>query len=285
VSASRRAIAALCLALAALSARAHAWGLATHRLIEEQAIETLPEPLRAYFRAHREQMSDWSVEPDTTLKERHGREEAVRHFIDLDLYGAPPFAELPRSYPMAVRRFGRDVVQSRGTVPWTIEEKHDRLVREMREGNWRAALRTAAYGGHYVADATMPLHAVSDYDGQKSGSPGVHKAVEHELVDARLREYMQRVRAGLKPARAADYDRERIFQLLIESAAAAPELLAADREARRLGSFGSSAYVAALDRQAGRLLTARIARAVEFLGAFWLSAWEQAGRPSPPPVH
>jgi len=284
VSASRRAIAALCLALAALPARAHAWGLATHRLIEEQAIETLPEPLRAYFGAHREQMSDWSVEPDTTLKERYGREEAVRHFIDLDLYGASPFAELPRSYSMAVRRFGREVVQSRGTVPWTIEEKHDRLVRELRDGNWRAALRTAAYGGHYVADATMPLHAVSDYDGQKSGSPGVHKAVEHEVVDAGLRETMQRVRAGLKPARAADYDRQRIFQLLIESAAAAPELLAADREARRLGPLGSSAYVAALDRKAGKLLTARIARAVEFLGAFWLSAWEQAGRP-PPPVH
>ena len=27
---------------------------------------------------------------------------------------------------------------------------------------------------------------------------------------------------------------------------------------------------------------AQIARAVEYLGAFWLSAWEQAGRPAPP---
>ena len=60
-------------------------------------------------------------------------------------------------------------------LPWTIEDKHARLVREMRAGKWRAALRTAAYAGHYVADATMPLHAVSDYDGQKSGSPGIHK--------------------------------------------------------------------------------------------------------------
>jgi hypothetical protein len=284
VSRHRPAAALLVAILAVMPSSLCAWGLATHRAVEEQAIETLPEPLRAYFRAHRGQIADWSVEPDTTLKERYGREEAVRHFIDLDLYGAPPFAELPRSYPMAVRRFGRDVVQSRGTVPWTIEEKHDRLVRELREGNWRAALRTAAYGGHYVADATMPLHAVSDYDGKKSGSPGVHKAVEHELVDAGLRETMQRVRAGLKPARAADYDRERIFQLVIDSAAAAPELLAADREARRLGLLGSSAYVTALDRKASRLLTARIARAVEFLGAFWLSAWEQAGRPLPPRV-
>jgi len=68
----------------------------------------------------------------------------------------------------------------------------------------------------------------------------------------------------------------------IESFAAAPELLAADREARRRGSLGSPEYVAALDDKARRLLTARIARAVEYLGAFWLSAWEQAGRPAPP---
>jgi hypothetical protein len=128
----------------------------------------------------------------------------------------------------------------------------------------------------------MPLHAVSDYDGQKSGSPGVHKAVEHDVVDSRLPEYMRRVRAGLKPASGAGYDRDRIFELLIESATAAPALLAADREARRLGSLGSPAYVEALDRRASKLLTGRVARAVEFLGAFWLSAWEQAGRPSPP---
>ena len=282
MSAARRAVAALCLALAALPAHAHAWGLATHRAIEEEAIETLPEPLRAYFRAHREEISDWSVEPDTTLKERYGRKETVRHFIDLDLYGSPPFADLPRSYPAAVRRFGEEMVESRGTVPWTIDEKHQRLAREMREGSWRAALRTAAYGGHYVADATMPLHAVSDYDGQKSGSPGVHKAVEHDVVDARLREYVGRVRARLGPARAGAYDVDRTFGLLIESFAAAPELLAADREARRRGSLGSPEYVAALDDKARRLLTARIARAVEYLGAFWLSAWEQAGRPAPP---
>ena len=284
MSRHRQVAALLGAILAVMPSPLSAWGLATHRAVEELAIETLAEPLRAYFLAHRGQIADWSVEPDTMFKEQYGREEAVRHFIDLDLYGAPPFAELPHSYPAAVRRFGRDVVQSRGTVPWTIEQRHERLVGEMRASKWRAALRTAAYAGHYVADATMPLHAVSDYDGQKSGSPGVHKAVEQDLVDVRLPEYMQRVRAGLRSARAADYDRERIFQLLIESAAAAPQLLAADREARRLGPLGSSAYVTGLDRKAGKLLTTRLARAVEFLGAFWLSAWEQAGRPAPPLV-
>jgi len=259
-----------------------AWGLATHRAVVEVAIETLPEPLRRHFHAHRGELSDWVVEPDTVLKERHGRSEAVKHFIDLDLYGVPPFPELPRSHRAAVRRFGRAVVEERGIVPWTIEQEHDRLSRELRAGEWHAALRTAAYAGHYVADATMPLHAVSDYDGQKSGSPGVHKAVEHDLVDARLDDYRRAMRAKRKPANAARYGTDRVFEALIESFMAAPLLLAADRDARAAGSPGSAAYLERLNRETEKLIAERLARAVELLGALWLSAWEDAGRPLPP---
>ena len=279
---SARAVAVLLFALVAVPARSHGWGLATHRAVEETAIETLPEPLRGYFRAHREQISDWSVEPDTVLKERHGREETVRHFIDLDLYGTPPFASLPRSYAEAVRRYGEHVVNERGTVPWTIDEKHGRMVVELRRGDWLAALQTAAYAGHYIADATMPLHAVSDYDGQKSGSPGVHRAFEHEVVDRELDRIMRRVRARVGPARAPDYDLDRVFAVLRESFAAAPQLLAADRAARRRAGFGTSQYAALLGDETRDLATARLARAVALLGAFWVSAWDEAGHPRPP---
>jgi hypothetical protein len=270
------------LGLLAVPSTASAWGFATHRAVVEVAIETLPEPLHGYFRAHRGELTDWVVEPDTVLKERYGRSETVKHFIDLDLYGSPPFAELPRSYRAAVRRFGRPVVEERGIVPWTIEREHGRLARELRAGDWRAALRTAAYAGHYVADATMPLHAVSDYDGQKSGSPGVHKAVEHDLVDARLDDYRRAMQAMMKPASAASYGIDRIFEALTESFTAAPQILAADREARTAGSLGSPAYLERLNRKSEKLIAVRLARAVELLGALWLSAWDEAGRPLPP---
>jgi hypothetical protein len=270
------------LGLLAVPSTASAWGFATHRAVIEVAIETLPEPLRGYFRAHRGELTDWVIEPDTVLKKRYGRSETVKHFIDLDLYGAPPFAELPRSYRAAVRRFGRPLVEERGIVPWTIEREHGRLARELRAGDWRAALRTAAYAGHYVADATMPLHAVSDYDGQKSGSPGVHKAVEHDLVDARLDVYRRAMRATMQPASAASYGNDRVFEALTESFTAAPQLLAADREARTAGALASPAYLERLSRKSEKLIAARLARAVELLGALWLSAWDEAGRPPPP---
>jgi hypothetical protein len=272
------------LGLSGVPSTVWAWGFATHRAVVEVAIETLPDPLRGYFRAHRVELTDWVVEPDTVLKERYGRSETVKHFIDLDLYGVPPFTELPRSYRAAVRRFGRSVVEERGIVPWTIEQEHGRLARELRAGDWQAALRTAAYAAHYVADATMPLHAVSDYDGQKSGSPGVHKAVEHDLVDARLDDYWRAMRATMKPASVASYGSDRVFEALTESFAAAPQLLAADREARAAGPLGSPAYLERLNRKSEKLIATRLARAVELLGALWLSAWNEAGRPAPPPL-
>jgi hypothetical protein len=268
----------------ALPATTHGWGLATHRAVVETSIETLAEPLRGYFRAHREELSDWTVEPDTVLKARHGRSEVVKHFIDLDLYGEPPFAGLPRSLRAALRRFGREVVEARGTAPWTIEQKHARLVGEMRAGEWRAALRTAAYAGHYVADASMPLHAVSNYDGQKSGHPGAHKAVERDFVDSRLDAFRRTMRAAVKPASGTGYSIDRVFEVLTESFTAAPQLLAADREARAAGPVGSAEYVEAMDRRSGQLVASRLDRAVELLGELWQSAWEKAGRPPPPRV-
>ncbi|MGH7896770.1 MAG: zinc dependent phospholipase C family protein [Candidatus Binatia bacterium] len=273
------------LAAAALSAaprQACGWGLASHRMIAEQAIETLPDSLRAFLRAHRRELSDLAVEPDTVLRERDGRKETVRHFIDLDLYGAPPFAELPRSYRAAVERYGTAAVQERGTVPWTIEEHHQRMIRELRDGDWRQTVRAAGLAAHYVADATMPLHTTADYDGQKTGSPGIHRAIEHDLVDARLREYRKRLRGKVEPARAAAYGSDQIFALLLESYASLAELRAAEREARSRGSFLSAEYLEALDERAGNLIAARLARAINFLGAFWLSAWQEAGRPALP---
>ncbi len=110
----------------------------------------------------------------------------------------------------------------------------------------------------------------------------MHKAVEHDLVDARLDDYRRAMRATMKPARAASYGGDRVFDALVESFAAAPRLLAADREARAGAPLGSAAYLERLDRKIEKLIAARLARAVELLGALWLSAWDEAGRPLPP---
>lgn len=259
-----------------------AWGDETHRMINEEAITTLPEPLRSFFTANRRELSNRAVEPDSVLRPRYGRREAVRHFIDLDLYGSPPFSELPRSYGVAVRRFGRDTVVERGTLPWTVLRMHARLAREMRAGDWVAALRTAGLGGHYVGDAFMPLHTTDNYDGQKTGQRGIHHAIEDSLVDARIDAFRGRVRVQIRPASAAPFTPERVFAFLLESYSDVSVVLRADREARKLGRMGSARYLDTLDERTGNVLGARLASGATTLGSFWLSAWAKAGSPAPP---
>lgn len=259
------------------------WGDRAHRMINEEAITTLPESLRSFFAAHRRELSDCAVEPDSVFRARYGRKEAVRHFIDLDLYGSPPFSELPRSYRAAVERFGRDTVVERGALPWTLLRMHSRLVREIRGGDWVRAIRTAGLAGHYVADAFMPLHTTANYDGQETGQRGVHHAIEDQLVDARIETFHDRMRGRIRPASADPFTPERVFAFLLESYADAPVVLRADQEARKLGRIGSSRYLNALDERTGNALTARLASGVSTLGSFWLSAWTEAGHPTPPP--
>ncbi|MGH7860501.1 MAG: hypothetical protein ACREQY_24485, partial [Candidatus Binatia bacterium] len=108
-----------------------------------------------------------------------------------------------------------------------------------------------------------------------------HKAIERQLVDARIDRYAERLRRRVEPVRAERLTTDRVFDLLLESHSKIPPLLRADRDARRAGTPGSAAYLDALDRSVGELLSGQIAAAVGALGSLWLSAWDEAGRPTP----
>jgi len=74
------------------------------------------------------------------------------------------------------------VVVERGLLPWTVNREFDRLVKAFRERDWTEARLAAAHLSHFVADATMPLHATHNYDGQFTGNHGVHRRIEVEMV-------------------------------------------------------------------------------------------------------
>src|SRR3989338_6704833 len=94
-----------------------AWEGRTHRLVTVRAIEALPYPLRDFFEENRPAITQLVANP------AQWGEEAVRAengFIRLDHYGRYPFADLPRDYNVAVRRFGRRKLIEQGTLPWQV---------------------------------------------------------------------------------------------------------------------------------------------------------------------
>mgnify|MGYP001216056306 CR=1 FL=1 len=252
---------------------AAAWGLTTHRWVAMRAAEMAESQCPTLVRGHGAELGGRAVEPDTVLRARLGREEEVRHFLDLDHYGAPPFRALPRVYAEAVRRFGREAVEREGTLPWHGGSLARRLEREIRRGDWRAARVTAGYLAHYAADSTMPLHATQNHDGQLTRQRGLHQRIEARLVGDHLGRYIEwALRTPPRKLIAPERSEAALFAALEDSSAAVAPVLSADRAARRRTRVGSDLYYRRLDADLRARLGDRLGAAAALTAALWEGA-------------
>ncbi len=72
------------------------WGFFGHRRINKLACFTLPQDLFGFYKSNIDYISDHAVDPD---KRRYASKfEAIRHYIDLDIWGEAPFNNIPRDW-------------------------------------------------------------------------------------------------------------------------------------------------------------------------------------------
>jgi hypothetical protein len=257
--------------------RVGAWGDRTHPALNRLAIETLPVEAAAYFGPHADELARRAREPDTVLRGRDGRDEEVRHFIDLDIYMAPPFRGFPREYGDAVRRFGKREVDERGVLPWVILRFRRQLVDAIRAADTGRAIREAAYLGHYVADAFQPLHLTKNYDGQFSGAEGIHKRLENGVADADIERHIAAARRTMRKARVMHDARADIFEAIFRSYEGVAPILRADAEAKKHAAVDSPGYYARMHKLLDPLVQRQLAEAASMVGSLWLTAWTDAG--------
>jgi hypothetical protein len=272
-------LAVSCGFLAILATSLFAWGFTAHRIINSRAVDLLPVEMRGFFVENRDYLAEHSVDPDLWRKEDES--EAVRHFIDIDLYGKYPFSDLPRDYDAAVTKFGQEVVRKRGVGPWRVIEFLNELTRAMRDSNSHEILRIAAPLGHYVADLHVPLHTIENYDGQLSGNRGIHRRWESTMIDAFLPDM------ELKPSPASYLERplDAIFGVVLDSYVYADDLVRADDRSKLPGRTYDKpedydlAYYAGLCRRTRWFTQDRLEAAISDVASFWYTAWRNAGQP------
>lgn len=285
---SRRAAATrAALALAALLAWPHsatAFGFAAHRLAHEKAIGTLPPPLRELFAGNAAYLREHAVDPDLwAISGVPG--EQPNHYLDMDAFGAYPFAEIPLSEAEHQARHGKKA-SSEGRVPWRVGEVYRELVAAFRAGDAARVLERAAVLGHYVADAYVPLHSLVNYDGQLTDQKGVHGRWE-TVMFAR---FERQIEPRVLPAAAERVEDPvaAVFLVLRESFAEAQETLAADREVAGTldlaetpedDRYDDGYYSRLFEREEERFV-ARLTSAAHLVGSLWYSAWDEAGRPA-----
>ncbi len=128
----------------------------------------------AYLTAH-------AVDPD---KRRYTDPlEAPRHFLDADHYGEFPFDSIPQKWNDAAVKYSADTLNKYGTVPWTIQRNYYRLVQAFKDLDSIKILKYSADLGHYIADAHVPLHMTSNYNGQLTNQIGIHAFWESRLPE------------------------------------------------------------------------------------------------------
>jgi len=273
------------LLLVAVPAPAHAWGFAAHHFIMDRAIALLPPELRPLFEANRTMVVERAVDPDTWRTAGFG-EEPPNHFLDVDWegYGKYPFAGLPRSYDEAVAKFGKDRVTQNGTLPWRTEEIYGNLQRAFEaygRGNAYGEFDIPFFGAvlaHYISDAHVPLHGVTNYDGQLTGQNGVHNRWE-AIVFERYRDRLTIAPKTIAPIRNP---RDFVFERVLEDTQLVPALLKSDLDAIGTRDIYDDAYYEAFFEANRGVMEDRLNRSIAAVAALIAGAWDAAGKPAVP---
>jgi hypothetical protein len=281
----RAAVVISALLLVAAPAPAHAWGFDAHHFIMDRAIALLPPELRPLFEKNRAMVVERAIDPDT-WRTAGFTEEPPNHFLDIDWegYGKYPFAALPRSYDEAVAKFGKDRITQEGTLPWRTEEMYGNVRRSFESiarGNGFGQLDVlllSASLAHYISDAHVPLHGVSNYNGQMSAQLGVHNRWESTMFER----YRDRLTIAPKPIPPITNPRDFVFDRVLEDAQLTPALLKADADAIGNRDVYDTAYYDAFFAAQRGVMEDRLNRSIAAVAAIITGAWEAAGRPAVP---
>jgi len=277
----RLALLVLAAAGALLPTPAFPWGFTAHRLVNEKAIETLPEPLLSFFRRNADYVIEHAVDPD--LWRAVNQDKEPNHFLDMDAFGPPAAGNIPKDEAEHLRQHGPDAA-AKGRLPWRIGEAYRDLVAAFREGNAPRILERASLLGHYVGDAHVPLHAALNYDGQLTGQTGLHNRWESGLVERFERQL--RAEMAPRPARPVGDPVLLAFDVLAESFDLSLQSLASDKESAEgtdladtpLDDRYGDAYYSRMYERERATLRSRLAASATTLGSLWLTAWQEAGR-------
>jgi len=277
----RRLALLVAVALCTVPVPVQAWGFAGHRMVARKALSTLPDPLRKAFEANADYLVEQSITPDL---QRSGPDDPD-HFLDMEVLGAYPFADVPRAEPDYLARFGKDAA-AKGRVPWKIEEVYRGLVDAFRRGDLPRALERAGTLCHLAADVHVPLHATENYDGQLTGQRGLHARWESDLVERNLEQLQSAVQPGA--AQVVSDPWALALSALRESYLHSLQVLASDRESVRGRDLAETpeddryddAYYSRFWAREGTRVAARLSASASATGSLWRSAWEEAGKPA-----
>lgn len=255
---------------------AKAWGRSAHRLIVNKAVDTLPADVRSFFEANRGSLMQHVTDPLDSVSKNPA--ERRNNFVALDKYGRFPFEALPRSYKAAVTKFGKVKLDTNGLLPWQIGVYSEKLTEAFKAGKWDEARLDAAILAHYVAQAHDPFSTTDNSDGHLSGQMGINERFGGTLIDRYSSFFPMRPNDASFISDPTDH----AFDACLSAHRWLESILLADRNALRGQNSYTDEYYDRFYNEAGAILIRQLSDAATDVGSFWLTAWNNAGRPALP---
>ena len=238
-----------------------------------------------FYKYHIHYLSEHAVAAD------HRRyvisEEAPRHYLDFDYFGT----DVTRDWDELFQNFPADSITEHGILPWHLISLRYSLISALKLGDVRDILRLSADAGHYIADAHVPLHTTTNYNGQLTDQRGIHGFWETRVPEL-LHDHFD---LWTGKAHYVTHWDSMIWDILLDSYLAVDSVLLFDRMLTRdlsgemkysyeirlsklikvYSKEFTTAYHKALNFQVER----RMRAAILTVGSFWYSCWIDAGQP------
>ncbi|MEY3417279.1 MAG: hypothetical protein RL060_1391 [Bacteroidota bacterium] len=281
----------LCVVLAYLSVtQVYPWGFYAHKKINHIAVYSLPEGMFKFYKTHLHELTEKATAPD---KRRYLiKEEAARHYIDMEDYGDSALYKLPHHLFQIKKQFTDDSLMKMGMVPWHIQQVCYSLTKAFLEHNQNDIIRLSADLGHYVADANVPLHTTKNYNGQLSNQHGIHGFWESRLPELYANQYDLFTGKALYVNSIADFT----WQIVLRSHLALDSVLTFEKELslqcredkkysfEQRGATTIKVYAKKYAKAYHQRLAGQVERqmksAIACTAALWYTCWINAGQPN-----
>lgn len=264
------------------------WGFYAHKKINETAVFLLPSELALFFKTNIKTITEKAVDADKRCYV--DSLEGPRHYIDIDKFD-DEIDSIPIHWSKAVERFSERILVTKGIVPWQVYRTYNNLVKAFAEKNQNNIIKYSADLGHYVADAHVPLHTTSNYNGQYSNQIGIHSFWETRLPEMFASQY----NLFIGPARYIEDPLTVIWDIVKESNTKVDSVLNVEKELslsfeesrqktyltrnNQLLLSYSDEYATAYHQALNGMVERRFRSSIFYVASLWYSAWVDAGQP------
>lgn len=268
------------------------WGFYGHKKINRLAVFTLPKGMFSFYKRHIEFITDHAVDPD---KRRYAVEgEAPRHYIDIDHYhhdSLTPFQYMPRKWTDATMKFTEDTLQAYGIVPWHVNTMQHWLTKAFKEKDITKILKLSAEIGHYIGDASVPLHTTENYNGQLTNQKGIHGFWESRIPELFSKGYDFFVGQAKYIEEPQDYIWEVVeqshyaldsvlgFEKTLHGSYPSDRKYAFDNRGNRTIKTYSKEYSKEYQNMLDGMIERRMRSSITSVGSFWYTCWMNSGQP------